>query len=342
MTINIVLTGGPCGGKTTCLSILRTELSERGYRVHVLPEVATLLFTSGHSHHDSDIQEKILRTMYHLHSLIGSDVDIVIWDRGVYDVASYSSAEEWSYLLEKLPFIPTLVPDAVFHLKTSALCGFYTTANNTARRESVDEAISADLRTLTSWTGHPHLSIINNQSTFAAKVDCLIEQVLWFLGEPYKIERERKFLVSPAFSPQRLSDHGISYKSSFIEQHYLSNGWRVRKQEFDKSYIFTQTKKTTSVDGTLEEESIITEHAFLSACRYSTSSITKIRHYFIYGDIYYELDEFDDCMVLECEHKHTDKILPPEFIPIVKEVTLDSNYSNRAMSERKLLERSMD
>jgi thymidylate kinase len=50
MTTNIVLTGGPCAGKTTCLSILRTALAEQGYNVCVIPEVATLLFTSGQTH----------------------------------------------------------------------------------------------------------------------------------------------------------------------------------------------------------------------------------------------------------------------------------------------------
>ena len=42
----VVLTGGPCGGKTTCLSHLSDHLSRLGLRTYSVPEAATLLFTS--------------------------------------------------------------------------------------------------------------------------------------------------------------------------------------------------------------------------------------------------------------------------------------------------------
>ena len=42
-----VLTGGPCGGKTTALARLREFLEERGFRVYVAPEAATTLWSNG-------------------------------------------------------------------------------------------------------------------------------------------------------------------------------------------------------------------------------------------------------------------------------------------------------
>jgi len=47
-----VLTGGPCGGKTTTMSALSERLSAHGYRVYVVPEAATLLFMNGASFGD--------------------------------------------------------------------------------------------------------------------------------------------------------------------------------------------------------------------------------------------------------------------------------------------------
>ena len=41
----IVLTGGPCAGKTTAMARLSGFLQERGFRVYTVPEMATLLFT---------------------------------------------------------------------------------------------------------------------------------------------------------------------------------------------------------------------------------------------------------------------------------------------------------
>ena len=43
----IAITGGPCAGKTTGISIIEQELSEKGYRVFVVPEAATLFINSG-------------------------------------------------------------------------------------------------------------------------------------------------------------------------------------------------------------------------------------------------------------------------------------------------------
>ena len=43
----IVLTGGPCAGKTTALSRIEQDLSENGYHVFVVGESATELIKGG-------------------------------------------------------------------------------------------------------------------------------------------------------------------------------------------------------------------------------------------------------------------------------------------------------
>ena len=37
----IVLTGGPCAGKTTALSMIEQKLTEKGYKVIIVTESAT-------------------------------------------------------------------------------------------------------------------------------------------------------------------------------------------------------------------------------------------------------------------------------------------------------------
>lgn len=44
-----VITGGPCAGKTTAMERLQVFLRERGFRVFVVPEAATMLFINGAS-----------------------------------------------------------------------------------------------------------------------------------------------------------------------------------------------------------------------------------------------------------------------------------------------------
>jgi hypothetical protein len=41
---------------------------------------------------------------------------------------------------------------------------FYTKENNEARYESVEQAVDLDKRLINAWVGHPHFSIIQNNS----------------------------------------------------------------------------------------------------------------------------------------------------------------------------------
>ncbi len=43
----ICITGGPCAGKTTALTVLQTDLAQLGFIVLTVPEAATLLMKGG-------------------------------------------------------------------------------------------------------------------------------------------------------------------------------------------------------------------------------------------------------------------------------------------------------
>ena len=43
----IVITGGPCAGKTTALSWIMNSFTEKGYVVLIVPETATELINGG-------------------------------------------------------------------------------------------------------------------------------------------------------------------------------------------------------------------------------------------------------------------------------------------------------
>ena len=47
LVAKIVLTGGPCAGKTTTISRIEEHLNEKGYHVLVLNECATELIKGG-------------------------------------------------------------------------------------------------------------------------------------------------------------------------------------------------------------------------------------------------------------------------------------------------------
>ena len=43
----VLLTGGPCAGKTTSLAKMQTSLGDKGFRVYCVPEAATLMMKGG-------------------------------------------------------------------------------------------------------------------------------------------------------------------------------------------------------------------------------------------------------------------------------------------------------
>jgi len=53
----IVLTGGPCGGKTTAITRIAERLESLGFRVFMVPETPTMLFQGGFTLHDVDASQ---------------------------------------------------------------------------------------------------------------------------------------------------------------------------------------------------------------------------------------------------------------------------------------------
>ena len=110
----IVITGGPCSGKTTAIARLRGYLLDNGMRVFTVPDAATLLFQNGASFEDMgssqskiEFQSQVLRTQIQLERTFRDLAratrvpSIIICDRGLMDGMCYLSDEEWGHVLER-------------------------------------------------------------------------------------------------------------------------------------------------------------------------------------------------------------------------------------------------
>jgi hypothetical protein len=95
---------------------------------------------------------------------------VVICDRGVMDGSAYCDENVWQAILDETGWSTIQLRDrryeVVIHLVTAAdgADKFYTSANNQARSESVQEAIELDRKLISAWVGHPHFSIIQNSA----------------------------------------------------------------------------------------------------------------------------------------------------------------------------------
>ena len=152
----IVLTGGPCAGKTTALSWINNYFSKRGYTVLFVPETATELITNGvapwtcgtnFDYQTFQIRlQKIKEQIFDEAAItMKSDKILIVCDRGILDNKAYMKDVEFKKVLKELGTNETKERDsydAVFHLVSAAKGKeeAYTLANNVARTENIEQA----------------------------------------------------------------------------------------------------------------------------------------------------------------------------------------------------------
>ena len=355
----IVITGGPCAGKTTGMSWIQNAFTELGYTVLFIPETATELISGGvapwtlSSNLDYQLcqmklqieKEKIFEEA--AGKTFNSDKVLLVCDRGIIDNKAYMTEGEFKSALLKLDLNETELRDtydAVFHLVTAAKGAeeFYTLSNNSARTETVEEASAMDDKLISAWTGHPHLRVIDNSNGFEEKMKQLISEISSFLGEPEPFEIERKFLIE--YPDTAALEKNPNCKKVEIIQTYLNsdNGdeIRVRQRGENGNYIYFKTlKKKVDDIKRIEVETRLTKDEYLALLMNADTAkrqIRKDRYCLTYGSQYFEIDIYpfwNDKAILEIElASENADIYFPDFIKIIKEVTNDDDYKNASLA----------
>ena len=355
----IVITGGPSAGKTTAMSWIQNAFTKKGYAVLFVPETATELITGGVTSDtcgsNTDFQKCLMRLQREKEQVFRAAAEsmpkkkvLIVCDRGMLDNKAYMSPLEFTGVLNETGASEVELRDsydAVFHLVTAAKGAkkFYTTANNSARRETPEEAAALDDRLIAAWTGHPHLRVIDNSTGFEEKMKRLIAEINAFLGEPEPFEIERKFMIE--YPDIRWLESLTNCKPIEIIQTYLKsdNGdeVRVRQRGADGSYIYFQTTKHT-VNGIrrIETERRLSASEYLRLLMEADTTkrqIRKTRYCLTYENHYFEIDIYpfwSDRAILEIELKDEKEAFSfPKGIKVLKEVTDDINYKNASLAK---------
>ena len=356
----IVLTGGPCAGKTTALNWINNYFSQRGYTVLTVPETATELIPNGVSpwscgsaYDFQTFQIKLQKTKEKIFEDAAITMDkkkiLIVCDRGIMDAKAYVSDIDFKRILRDFKTCETKERDsydAVFHLVTAAKGkeSFYTLDNNNARYEGIEEAKIVDDRIISSWTGHPHFRVIDNSTEFEEKLKRLIKEIALFLGEPEPFEIERKYLI---YYPniKKLESLPNCQKIDIIQTYLKSNDdkeRRIRARGIDGDYLYylTEKKEITKLKR-VEIERKLTQDEYIKYLmeaddRFQT--IRKTRYCLTDNNQYFEIDIYPNWKnqaIMEIElSDENQKIIPPKFIEIIKEVTDDDNYKNYQMAKK--------
>jgi hypothetical protein len=200
LPLHVALAGGPNAGKSTLVHDVAGRFRAQGYRVVVMPEMATWLYTHGVEDVGRIAAERPegyraiqtvlglgirdLRVRLNAMCQAIGDPAVILSDRGELDMFVYLDAAVATEVaasgdLSLADLLSEL--DAVCYMATGA--AHADLASNPARRETdIDSALDACQRTWKVWGEHARIQRIDARDDFSAKrhavldwVDALVE-----------------------------------------------------------------------------------------------------------------------------------------------------------------------
>lgn len=187
----IVLTGGPCAGKTTLTRVIEQVFHDQ---VVVVPEAASMLFSGGFRRWpEPQAQDATQRAIYsvqcELESAYGTHFPgkVLIMDRGTLDGAAYwstGSKDFFSGIGSSLE-MELQRYDLVLYLESAGKEDFLlNTSKNPNRHETWEEARALDEQTRALWSKHPFLLTIHNRHSFDFKISQTLKLISQYLDLP--------------------------------------------------------------------------------------------------------------------------------------------------------------
>lgn len=349
MIRKIVLTGGPGSGKTTVIESIKKNFGAK-YKVIVVDETASYLINMGirpfgeNSIPLVDFQELVLRTQLSKEFVVDKAINflpdeniIIIYDRGILDNCAYISKDEFKEILERLETKYTVNEfldryDLIINLVSRK--DFYTTENNPARSEDLDEALSLGKKTLDAWLGHKNLKIVSPKDDINDKIKEVLNYINEVLEEE-QVKSQKKYYIN-------IDDTDIEKIKSIskvakINQTYLDSSdnveKRIRKITMDGVTTYNYTIHKYLEDGRkvkVSDKPISEKHykELLEFKNKKKQTITKDRYFFPYKDNYFTLDIIDDYGILEINITKDGNIEIPEFIKVVEDVSDNESFQN--------------
>ena len=360
----IVLTGGPCAGKTTALVKIVEYFSGMGYKVFTIPEVPTLFSIGGWNYLTPNRQlyyqgeRAILETQLALEDQFMALAEVctkpvlIVCDRGALDISAYIKPEEWEEITQMAGSDSESLRkryDAVLHLVSAADGAeqYYTTATNATRYEKADEeglrlARELDKKVINAWSGHSHLRVINNHDDFNAKLSRVIQEISNVLGLPLPVEKERLYKV------EVIGEIPGAIESQITQTYLVAEPGcevRLRRREWSRGKVVNvhRSKKQISETQVIETERQVDNNLYEQMLQQADpyrSTIKKRRQSFIWMGQHFEIDTFlepvSDLVILQSKGvAEQESVKFPPFVKVLEDVTGNVRYYNYHIALRK-------
>ena len=360
----IVLTGGPCAGKTTALVKITEYFSGFGYKVFNVPEVPTIYSAAGWNYLTPNRklyyqgERAILETQLELENQfmrlaeVCEDPVLIVCDRGAMDISAYIKPEEWEDITHMAGTNSEELRqsyDAVLHLVSAADGAeqYYTTATNATRYEQANEeglriARELDKKVIQAWTGHPHLRVINNHDDFDNKIKRVLTEISKVVGLPQPVQEERIFRVEIIGEIPECSESEITQTYLVAEP---GSEVRLRRREWSGGKVVNvhRSKKRISDTEVIETERQVDNNLYEQMLQQADpyrATIRKKRQSFIWKGQFFQIDTFhapvNDLVMMETKGVTAQETVNfPPFVKVLEDVTGNSRYLNYNIAVRR-------
>jgi len=325
----LVLTGGPCGGKTTGQARLSTFFENLGWKVYRVPETSNVLLPGGVNFAElspqaaENFQENLLKTMLQIETAFFDLADqssrncLIICDRGAMDASAFISRDQWEHILAKNGLDEVEIRDnrynQVIHMVTAAKGAeeFYSIEDHPSRSEGVELARQLDTRAAEAWVGHPYVDMVDNSSDFDTKINSLISKVAWSIGidvgDRLKLGAKKiKFVVN---GPLPSDATFPSFRDFEVVHHYLQTSSRMMQSRLRKrgrkgKWSYTHTIRKQVSGQVIEVKTPLNHRDYSTLLAQEDPShflVYKTRRCFMWKNQYFQLDIYRDPCHTRCK-----------------------------------------
>ena len=359
----IVLTGGPCSGKTSSMAYLTERLSDYGYMVFIIPETATMITNSGIDRRKMDRPKQVLlyeeaildiqlaceeTYLRAVTQIFPERKKVLLLDRGVMDIKAFMPSEDFSKMLRRKGLKEMTLRDryhGVVHLVTAAdgAREYYTGLDNSARLESADEAALIDARIRESWLGHPRFKMIDSGTDFQRKMRQTFAAISQMLEIPESMETRERYLIERVLYNALPAHQVMEMEQVYLRSKDPDEIVRIKKRSQDFSFLYFLSRIRKSVPG--EEEELITEQQYFNLIKHvkpGTEPLIKERICFLWNGHHLELDRYkgrhEGLLLLHVERFRSTGDEPetelPPFIIIKQRIDDSPRYSDRNLCSK--------
>jgi CYTH domain-containing protein len=274
----LVLTGGPCGGKTTGQARLCTFFESIGWKVYRVPATSTVLAGAGVKSDISKLSDDILvqfygnllkmvmqieQTYFDLASTCVENC-LVVCDGGTMDLRANLTDEQWLRVMSDAGWNDVELRDSRYN-QTVHMVSVANATNGRRRHFSshtsmdMETARQRDLMVSQAWVGHPYYDVIDNSTDFDRKLMRMIAAVCdrldIHIGDRLATDSyKRKFLI------RKLPDISLfpQFQDFTVVHDYLVTPnskmqARIRRRGQNANWTYTHTircPQVTAADNT--------------------------------------------------------------------------------------------